>query len=113
MITDLFLRKVERLPDDIIRYIHEFMDIETRIQMLTFSMIPEPIIQTKILSESYYSVFSPDNIYYQSKIVIKDKFYSLLDILKNIRFCDLKQFYRRFYRITDSTNQESMGMESP
>ena len=102
MITDLFLRKAERLPDDIIKYIHEFLHIETRIQMLTFSMIPEPVIQTKILSDSYYTVFNPDNIYYKSKIVIKDNLYSVLDILRNIRFCDLKQFYRRFYRITDS-----------
>lgn len=104
MITDLFLRKVERLPDDIVKYIHEFLHIEIRIQMLTYLMIPEPIIQTKILSDSYYTIFSPDNIYYTSKIIVKKELFSVLDILRNIRFCDLKQFYKKFYRITDPKN---------
>ena len=50
MITDLFLRKVERLPDDIIKIIHEFLDIETRIKILTYKVVPTgtPYISTSI-----------------------------------------------------------------
>jgi hypothetical protein len=100
MITDLFLRKVERLPDDIIKFIHEFLDIETRIKILTYKVVPTGIqyISTSILLKEHYS-FNGDGKYSTSEVFIKNKPYNLFQILSQIRFCDLKQFYRHIYKL--------------
>ena len=96
IILDPFLQKVERLPDEILHYIHSYIDIETKIEIICCGVFPVGeclginMIQMRLNLLNFYEVN------HSYKLPVNGKMTSILDILLEIRHCDLLQFYHHF-----------------
>lgn len=100
-ILDPFLRKVERLPDDILRYIHSYLDLGTRVEMICYQVFPHEDSMGINMMELRLNLFNFYELNYFYKLPVKGRMVSLLDILLEIRYCDLLKFYRYFQNICD------------
>lgn len=99
---DPLLQKVERLPDDLIRYIHSYIDTETKIKMICCEVFPTEksaeinMMQLRLNLLNFYEL---NHVY---KLPIQGKMIPILDILLEIRYCDLSRFYSYFKNVCNA-----------
>jgi hypothetical protein len=100
-IKDLDMKKLDKLPEDIIRYISEFLMPETKIKLLLARYPTYPRILEKITSENLKKYLKHINVTYNNKIFE----YSMSNPDRRTCITNFKPFYLTYSKKEDGIKQ--------